>query len=85
RNATIFRDCIFTENESTKYGGAIEANDNGVMLFGGTFTGNNAAGKGGAVFNGARGDDRQPRPAWRTACRGLAALRLRRGHVPGRA
>jgi predicted outer membrane repeat protein len=50
RNATIFRDCVFKENECTKYGGAIEANDNGVMLFGGTFTDNNAAGKGGAIY-----------------------------------
>ncbi len=49
-NATIFRNCIFTENETKKDGGAMEVNDNGVVISGGTFTGNNATGKGGAIY-----------------------------------
>ncbi len=49
RNPTAFIDCTFKENESTHNGSAIEVNDNGVVLSGGTITGNTTKEKG-AVY-----------------------------------
>ena len=49
KNPTTFIDCTFKENESTHNGSAIEVNDNGVVLSGGTITGNTTKEKG-AVY-----------------------------------
>ncbi len=49
RNPTAFVDCMFQKNESTHNGSAIEVNDNGVVLSGGTITGNTTKEKG-AVY-----------------------------------
>ena len=49
RNPTAFVDCTFGENKSTHNGSAIEVNDNGVVLSGGTITGNTTKEKG-AVY-----------------------------------
>ena len=49
KNPTTFVECTFKENESTHNGSAIEVNDNGVVLSGGTITGNTTKEKG-AVY-----------------------------------
>ena len=49
RNPTVFTNCIFTGNESKHNGSALEVNDNGVVIDGGSFTGNTTKEKG-AVY-----------------------------------
>ena len=49
RNPTAFINCTFSENESKHNGSAIEVNDNGVVISGGTITGNTTKEKG-AVY-----------------------------------
>ena len=49
RNPTVFTNCEFVENESKHNGSAVEVNDNGVVLNGGSITGNTTKEKG-AVY-----------------------------------
>ena len=49
RNPTVFTNCVFSNNESKHNGSALEINDNGVVLNGGTITGNSTKEKG-AVY-----------------------------------